>query len=151
MTRRVLSMVLHSFETDSRVLRACNSLIEAGYSAKVVALHERDLPICQRIGAIEVERVRLWTRGAPKWRPIQFFKYLEWCLRVGWRFRDFDIIHCNDLNTLPGGVFLKAVSGGRARIVYDAHEFESNHKAGQSRVIIRLMQMREGTLIRFTF
>jgi glycosyltransferase involved in cell wall biosynthesis len=149
MPLRVLSLVLHSFETDSRVLRACNSLISAGYAVTVGALHEGSLPERQKMGDIDVERVRLRTRGWSKWRPIQLIKYFEWVIRVAWRFRDNDIIHCNDINTLPAGTLLKALTGGRARVVYDAHEFESNHKAGQSALSIRLMQLLEGFFIRF--
>ncbi|MEJ2161645.1 MAG: glycosyltransferase [Chromatiales bacterium] len=149
MPLRVLSLVLHSFETDSRVLRACNSLISAGYAVTVGALHESSLPERQKIGDIDVKRVRLRTRVWSKWRPIQFIKYFEWAIRVAWRFRDNDIIHCNDINTLPAGTLLKALTGGRARVVYDAHEFESNHKAGQSALSIRLMQLLEGFFIRF--
>lgn len=149
MNNQVLSLVLHSFETDSRVLRACSSLIGVGFRVKVVALHEGQLPLRQTIGELEVERVRLWTRKGPKWRPFQFVKYFEWCVRVAWNFRRFGIIHCNDLNTLPAGILLKLISFGKARVVYDAHEFESNHKAGQSKLSIKMLQMLEGSLIGF--
>ena len=110
MTKRVLSLVLHSFETDARVLRACSSLKSSGREVKVVALHEGALPLQQKIADIDVERVRLSTRGWPKWRPIQIIKYLEWGLRVAVRFRNFDIVHCNDLNTLPVGVLIKGMT-----------------------------------------
>lgn len=149
MSGRVLSLVLNSFENDSRVLRACDSLVAAGYAVTVGALHEAGLPESEKVGAIDVERVALHTRGWSKWRPVQVLKYAEWVVRVVQRFRGYDIVHCNDINTLPAGVLLKALSRGNARIVYDAHEFESNRKAGQSRVSIRSLQMLEGFLIRF--
>lgn len=149
MTQRVLSMVLHSFETDNRVLRACMSLAKAGYEVKVAALHEHGLSQSETIGPIEVERVRLWTRDWSKWRPVLVLKYFEWAARVAWRFRKYDILHCNDLNTLPAGVLIKILSLGRARLVYDAHEFESDHGSSQSRWSIAALQVLEGTLIRF--
>lgn len=149
MSNQVLSMVLHSFETDNRVLRSCRSLIDAGYEVTVVALQEGELPEQQRIGNIAVERIRLWSRGWPKWRPIQLLKYTEWMVRVTWRFRRFQVAHCNDLNTLPAGVLLKAFSLGKSRVIYDAHEFESNHKSGQSRFSVAVLQLLEGALVRF--
>lgn len=149
MRDQILSLALNSFETDSRVLRACRSLIAVGYAVKVAALHEGELPGRQSIGPLEVERIRLWTRGWPKWRPIQLIKFFEWVARVACRFHNYETIHCNDLNTLPAGVLIKLLSLGRARIIYDTHEFASNHKASQSRLSIATLQLIEGTLIRF--
>lgn len=149
MSKCILSLVLHSFETDNRVLRACDSLISTGFDVKVAALQERDLPLQEQFGKVHVERIVLWTRSWPKWRPIQFIKYVEWGLRISWRYRQYDIIHCNDINTLPAGILLKILTRGRAKVIYDAHEFESNHTANQNRLSIYVLQVLEGFLIRF--
>ncbi|MBS0212201.1 MAG: glycosyltransferase family 4 protein [Proteobacteria bacterium] len=60
-----------------------------------------------------------------------------------------DIIHCNDLNTLPAGALLKILSLGRIKVVYDAHEFESNQIPHQSWWSIRTLRFLESVLIRF--
>ena len=41
------------------------------------------------------------------------------------RNQNVDIIHCNDLNTLPIGVIIKKFFNKNIKIVYDAHEYET--------------------------
>jgi glycosyltransferase involved in cell wall biosynthesis len=43
-----------------------------------------------------------------------------------------NIVHCHDTMTLPAGVFVKFITG--AKLVYDAHELESN-KNGQTKIL----------------
>ncbi|KZZ11328.1 hypothetical protein A3750_06470, partial [Oleiphilus sp. HI0079] len=63
--------------------------------------------------------------------------------------RKSDVIHCNDLNTLPVGALIKLVRFGRVKVVYDAHEYEINQKPGQSKSSIKLLFFIESLFIRF--
>ena len=144
---RVLSLVLNDFRNDSRVLKECQSLRAAGYEVEVVALHEEGLPEHELVAGIPVHRIALRSRSWPRRRFVQLFKYAELALRLWGRFRGYDVVHCNDLDTLPIGVVLKLLSDGRTKLVYDAHEYEINTIPNQSAQSIRIHYLVERALI----
>jgi len=121
----VINLVLNNFENDSRVLKISKSLKQAGHEVQVIALHEESLPIRDDSNGIDVHRIVLSSRNWPRKKFFQLFKYLEFTFRVLMRYRNHDIYYCNDLHTLPLGVMLKLFSGKRTKILYDAHEYES--------------------------
>ena len=55
---------------------------------------------------------------------------------------EIDLVHCNDLEPLPFCVLLKALSFGRIKIIYDAHELETEKNAttGVRQIISRLLE-----------
>ncbi len=91
---------------------------------KVVALHSKGLPLCENKQGVVVERVPLLSRPWPKCKPVQLLKYLEFVVRVAWRHRSVDVVHCNDLNALPVGLLIKLL-GHNVKVVYDCHEYET--------------------------
>ena len=130
--KKVLSLVFNNFKNDSRVLKECTSLQTAGYHVRIVALHEGDLPVKEQIRGIVVDRILLKTRSLPKNLPCQLIKYCELTfkiLKVGLFYQKTDIIHCNDLGPLPIAVTMKLLSGGKIKIVYDAHELETEQES----------------------
>ena len=62
--------------------------------------------------------------------------------------KDSDIIHCNDLYTLPMGVIVKKFYNKNVKIVYDAHEYETevNGLTGNKK---RFRKVMERSLIRY--
>ena len=62
--------------------------------------------------------------------------------------KDADIVHCNDLYTLPMGVIVKKIYNKNAKIVYDAHEFETE-VAGLSRWKKVVRKVMERVFIRY--
>lgn len=124
MSKSVLSIVLNSFQHDSRVLMECQSLQRAGYQVQVAALHSGDLPEREVIGGIPVHRIQLKSKRWSKNRIIQLFKWVEWFYRLVREYRKTDIFHCNDTAPLPAGVLIKWLFNWRAKVVYDAHELE---------------------------
>jgi len=149
MGNRVCLVVLNEFTNDSRVLKEARSLMCAGYDVLVLALHAHGLPEWETVSGIRVRRVKLWTRGWSKRKPVQLVKYMEFVLRASFLCRGFDVLHCNDLNALPVGVLSKALSFGRRKIVYDAHEFEMDCSGPISRRLVRAKARFEGVLIRY--
>ncbi len=123
--KKVTSLVLNNFKNDSRVLKENISLQNAGYDVVVVALHEGSLQEFEMVGNISVHRIKLKSRGWSKNRLIQLVKYLEFIYRAIKGYKDSDIVHCNDLNTLPVGVLIKKFFNKDVKIVYDAHEYET--------------------------
>ncbi|MGH3102753.1 MAG: glycosyltransferase [Gaiellaceae bacterium] len=66
--------------------------------------------------------------------------------RAGRRLGPIDVVHANDLDTLPAGFLLARSS--RARLVYDAHELYSEFEAPAPRLARRLMILLERALAR---
>lgn len=122
----VLSLVLNSFTNDSRVVRATRTYRELGGKAYVFGLHEPGFLEEEYVNGITVKRFRLVTRPWPKKYYIQFIKYFEVLFRMvvqGRRLKP-DIIHANDLNTLPIGYFISRLA--KCKLIYDSHELETD-------------------------
>lgn len=145
--KTVANIVLNAFTNDSRVLKEAVSLHKNGYGVTVVALHENGLEEKEEIQGIPVHRVWLRSRDWPKNRPVQLLKYFEFIYKVVKAYKSYDILHCNDLNTLPVGVLVKKFLNKRVKVVYDAHEYEINDKPGQSRLSIKLHYLLEKSFI----
>lgn len=148
MNLQIANIVLNPFTHDSRVLKESMSLAKAGYNVTVVALYEDGLQEREVVAGLAVHRIRLRTRKWSKNRFVQLFKYLEFLIKFCWQYRKIDIAHCNDLTALPAGVALKLLFRWRLRVVYDAHEYETEVK-GISRVERQLRKVVESILIRF--
>jgi glycosyltransferase involved in cell wall biosynthesis len=147
-SKTVTNVVLNNFKNDSRVLKISRTLAKNGFLVRVVALHEEPLLENEKMEGFDVHRVKLFTRSWSRKRIIQLFKYLEFTLRVLIKFNDHDIYHCNDLQTLPVGILLKIFSFRKVKIVYDAHEYETEVN-GLGRLEQVLRRWLERALIRF--
>ncbi len=147
--KTVVSIVLNDFTHDSRVLKENISLKNAGYSPIVVALHEPGLSELDSRDGIGIRRIRLITKKLGKNLIFQLLKYFEFILRVAVEFKDYDVFHCNDLNTLPVGVLIKLIFNRKASLIYDAHELETD-LAGETKFRKTLAKLLERVLIKFS-
>ena len=146
---KVASIVLNDFTNDSRVLKQGNSISGFGYELVIVAIHERGLKeIDQTELEVKVHRVKLWSKNIGKSVFSKAIKYLEFLLRVAMRYRKFDIVHCHDLSALPIGCFIRLLSFGRVKIVYDAHEYCINDMPNESPRRQAVKKVIEGRLIK---
>jgi glycosyltransferase involved in cell wall biosynthesis len=144
--KKIVNIVLNNFRNDSRVLKTSVSLQGHGFDVQVVALHDANLAERERIRSIKVDRIRLFTRKWPKNKLVQLIKYFEFMFRVVKNYRHTDIVHCNDLNTLPVGLMIKLLGKG-VKVVYDAHEFEIDDIPNQSAWAIKFKYWIEKSLI----
>ena len=146
---KVSSIVLNDFTNDSRVLKQGNSISGFGYELVIVAIHEKGLrEIDQTELGVKVHRVKLWSKNIGKSVFSKAIKYLEFLLRVAMRYRKFDIVHCHDLSALPIGCFIRLLSLGRVKIVYDAHEYCINDTPNESPRRQAVKKIIEGRLIK---
>ena len=145
---KIASIVLNNFKNDSRVLKTNISLQNAGYSVQVVALWEDGVEEFEVIQNIPVHRVKLKSKDWSKNKLVQLVKYLELMYKCVKLYKDYDVIHCNDLNALPIGVVMKKYFNKNIKIVYDAHEHES-YRAGYGNTIQALSRWFEGKLIKY--
>lgn len=124
--KRVYNIVLNNFTNDSRVLKTSRTLSYFGYELTVIALHDKVLPFRERIFGFDIVRLPLMLKKLPKNTLFQIFKYIEFIIRCCFYCRKANIIHCNDLNSLPIGVVIKKVFFWRAvKVVYDCHEYQT--------------------------
>lgn len=141
---KVASIVLNNFKNDSRVLKENISLSNAGYSSTVVALHEEPLEEFQETHNVRIHRVKLHTRSWSRIPLIRVLKYLEFCFTVAKKYSQSDIIHCNDLKTLPVGAFIRSFFNRKIKIVYDAHEYETETIGlkGVQKILLKQLEKR---------
>jgi len=123
--KKVANVVLNNFKNDSRVLKESISLQNAGYKVEVVALWEDGLKERDNIQGISVHRVKLKSKNWSKNKVVQLLKYFEFLYKVVKEYKDYNIIHCNDLNALPVGFIIKRFFNKDIKVVYDAHEYET--------------------------
>lgn len=149
--KRVISVVLNNFKNDSRVLKEGLSLKRAGYDVKVVALHDgqSDLKEFDDVSGLAVHRIKLFSKNWSKNIFVQAVKYLEFLIRAMFECLDADILHCNDLTALPVGVLCKILSLGRIKIVYDAHEYETEQEANPNPIMHAASVMLERVCLYF--
>lgn len=135
--KRVISVVLNNFKNDSRVLKEGLSLKRAGYDVKVLALYDghSDLKEFDDVSGLAVHRINLVSKNWSKNIFVQAVKYLEFLIRVIHECFEADIVHCNDLDALPVGVLCKILSFGRIKVVYDAHEYETEQEANPNPIM----------------
>lgn len=145
--KSVALIVLNNFKNDSRVLKEAISLQSNNYEVSVIALHEIGCVEDELIEEIKVKRIKLSSRSWPKYRIIQLFKYFEFLFRATFLVIKNDIIHCNDLKALPVGFLVKLFSKSNTKIVYDAHEYESEIN-GYSNFERRISYLLEKFLIK---
>ena len=146
--KTLVSIVTNNFKNDSRVLKESISLKSQNYNVQVVALHEKNLAQHETIHGIPVYRLKLKSKNWPKKKIIHIIKYIEFIYRAVKYCKTFDIIHCNDLDTLPIGVIIKKFINKKVKLVYDAHEYESNSIHNQSKLSIKLHYWFEKSLIK---
>jgi len=146
--KKVVSIVLNNFKNDSRVLKENISLQNAGYDVQVVALWEDRVKEYETIQNIPVHRVKLKAKNWSKNKLVQLIKYFEFLYNVVKKYKNVDIIHCNDLNVLPIGVIIKKFLNKDVKLVYDAHEYETEIN-GLSGIQKKLVKFLEKIIIRY--
>lgn len=147
--KKVVLVVLNDFTHDNRVLKEATSLSNNGYDVSVCALHEKHLQVFEEIGKIKVFRLKLKSRNISKSKIVRAVKYFEFMFRFARKFKKTDIIHCNDLNTLPFALFLKIFYNKRLKVVYDAHEHETQREYNSKGLIHKIYFKTEKFLIKY--
>lgn len=123
-----LHVSLTEFRNESRLLKEAGSLVRARMFTHiyVAALHAQGLDVEQTFDTgVSAHRFALVTRKYGKGLVLQVVKYLEYCIRVYFYYRDKSIacVNVHSLGLLPLGVVLKVLY--KAVLIYDAHELET--------------------------
>ena len=121
----VLMLLSNPFTHDPRVYEEATTLIRAGHKVSVLAWdRNKKYPAIESKDGINVYRV--YNTKFMNLLPFDIFRLHFWW-RLGYnkavklhKKREFDVVHCHNLDTLPIGVKLKKKFG--ISLVYDAHE-----------------------------
>ncbi len=122
---KIASLVFNPFINDSRVLKEGLSLVKEGYSVEIVAHGDKELPSKDENNGLVVRRLAYLDRTITKGKVGKLKAYLQFIKESVAYCKDFDILHCNDINMLPIGVIIKKFYKKDIKIVYDAHEYET--------------------------
>ena len=147
MSSVVVSLVLNTFTNDTRVLREALAVAKMGYVVNIVALHEPGLLEYENCENYVIHRIKLWSKNWGKSRFVQFFKYIEFLIRVVLQYRQVDIVHSHDLSALPVGCIIKFISRRKVKLIYDAHEYAINDLPYESKTRQRVKKIIESTFI----
>jgi len=121
MGKKVLMLLTNCFDPDPRVLSEALTLTEHGYQVTIIGWdRDRKKPPIESYRGIRVERVYVRSTHGRGTSQILFL-FVFWILAlIRILNRDFDIVHCHDLDTLPLGLTVGKLR--RKRIIFDAHE-----------------------------
>jgi len=127
--KTILHITHTDIKTDSRILKEMESLVKASYQVYGLGIElEEGAAETKFTFGVDIYSIKLFSRKLTfLQRSIRhllslceiFFKMLPIALKL----RPY-AVHCHDTLVLPVGVMIKLLTG--ARLVYDAHELESN-------------------------
>lgn len=121
-----ITLVLYNpFTNDARVHKEASTLASAGHTVTVVAVWQEGLAEHEQQSGYQIIRLRLRSRRWHNRVITPAAKYLEFTWRV-WQLAERNpaqVYHANDAHTLPAAWL--AARRNRAKIIYDAHEFET--------------------------
>lgn len=127
--KKVLSIVYNEIHNDNRVLNQAISLKNNGYDVTVLGIKiNKETKSSEEWKGVNIKRINIVYRN-PLIHRIPFLKPIyHWFnvyLRVLIHSRRANYIHCHDLDTLQYGVTIKRFKKGHVKLIYDAHEYET--------------------------
>jgi len=141
----------HNFWLDQRVQRTARALVSSG-SYEILAYS----PVESRKDERPMDGVTGKYMGIPLSGNRLFRKFLlDYLLynipvAIDMRRKKVSICHCNDFDSLPGGVLLKLITCGSAKVVYDSHEdYPLFVEEGYGKLLGKIIGIAEAVLTRF--
>ena len=150
---RILHLSHTDITVDSRILKEINAALDSGYNVLGIGMQAKGNEIGLR-DANESLNIKSLVIKARRYRYLSgyikhlivFFEFFIKSLPKSISYKP-NLIHCNDTAVLPIAIATKLFTG--ARLIYDAHELESN-KNGQgklSRILIKFFEKLSWPLI----
>jgi glycosyltransferase involved in cell wall biosynthesis len=138
------NLVFNPFLNDSRVWKESKSLLSNGFKVEIIAHLSKDLPARESRNGIVINRFSYLDRQKTKTNIGKILPYLVYIFKSVKHLKKFDVLHCNDLNTLPIAFLVKKIYNRNIKIVYDAHEFETgtNGLRGVKKILVKWAEKR---------
>ena len=145
---KIANLVFNNFINDSRVLKESISLANGGYEVEVIAHGDRGLDEFEKDKNFTIRRVSYLNREESKSILSKLGAYLNYLRLSAKHCKTFDIIHCNDLDTLPIAFIVKKFYNKNIKVVYDAHEHETE-RHHQSQFDKKILKIVENFLLKY--
>ena len=149
--KKVFAVVFNDLRNDNRVLNQAFSLAAAGHDVTLMGVQRKTLlPLEEEVNGVKIIRKRMRSQWIERIRFVRFvyFQMYVW-MQVGRQAMTwYDVIHCHDLNTLQFGALMKVLKLGKVKLIYDAHEYETQRNGlyGWRKVYAKI---KERFLIKF--
>jgi len=139
---RLLVVTFSSLDNDSRVLKEIKFYKKYGFRVSSLSVNTKsNFDFSNKI--IEHNSKRIF--GIPGLSLVVL--YIK-CFVFLLNNKAYTIVHCNDLNSLPIGVFYKFFNRN-VKLIYDSHEYAINEVPYESKLSIGIKYLIERTLIKF--
>ena len=125
MKKKVALLIFNPFTNDSRVLKEAITLSNNNYIVEVIAHHDKNLEKTETYKNFLVKRVAYLDRSVTKNKFKKLNAYITYIKETAAYCKNFDILHCNDLDTLPIALIIKKLYKKNIKVIYDAHEYET--------------------------
>ncbi len=125
MKKKIANLVFNPFTHDARVLKTTTSLVNNGYIVEVIAHGNKGLSNSEERENYIVRRFSYFDRTVTKSIFSKLRIYFKYMLKSIQHCKQFDFLHCNDLNTLPIAFVIKVFYNKEVKVIYDAHEYET--------------------------
>ena len=145
---KVANLVFNSFINDSRVLKESISLADGSYDVEVIAHRDKGLDEFEKEKKFNIRRFSYLNREETKGIVSKLGAYLNYIRLSAKHCKEFDIIHCNDLDTLPIAFIVKKFYNKNIKVVYDAHEYETE-RHHQSEFDKKALKVLEKFLLKY--
>jgi len=145
---KIANLVFNSFINDSRVLKESISLSDGGYDVEVIAHGDKGLDNFERETNFKIRRFSYLNREESKGIVSKLGAYLNYIRLSAKHCKEFDIIHCNDLDTLPIAFIVKKFYNKNIKVIYDAHEYETE-RHHQSKFDKKMLKILERFLLKY--
>ncbi|MBE0376710.1 glycosyltransferase [Pseudoalteromonas prydzensis] len=148
--KKIAILVLNEYINDSRVIKQVESL-SCKYKVDVFALNNGEFDtIVKHSNNVKIFRKVNYSKPSDFFlkKIKQAFVYLQYLFFSLMNLKDYDVVHCNDLETLPIGVLGKLFKR-KLKVVYDAHEYETETLWMQNKYKKFLAKKLEGFLIHY--
>jgi glycosyltransferase involved in cell wall biosynthesis len=127
---KVLFVLANPFTNDSRVLKEATSLTKMGFNVTIFCKYAKGLKRREVVDNITIKRF-----GSDFFFKTRILRrvYINifWLFGLIESFKNYQIIHCHDWDTLLVGAFAKIFSFGAKKLVYDSHEYASEQWVGK--------------------
>lgn len=123
-TIKIYNLVLNDFLFDSRVHKFSHTLGKH-HDVTVIAIEKNKAPIFEAKEKYNVQRIRLRSLKYKTNILTLILKYLEFIIKSVPIMKNGTVIHCNDTGAFLIGVLIKKFFNKKIKIIYDAHELES--------------------------
>jgi len=149
---KILHLSQSDINTDSRILKEMLSLKSYYKDSQIfgIGVEMNEKALSEKVNKLHISSIKLNSyklRHTPKILVyiLAVFEISSKMFFMGLKFKP-DIIHCHDTPALPLAITLKLFT--KAKIIYDAHELESNRN-GLSKTLGKMTLFVERILWRF--